>query len=234
MIENDDPLALPLWINGHAYLTMADTFFDVRNPHTGEILRRTPLCGADVAAKAVAAAQGALVKWALEPDEARAGHVAAIAEVLAGYAEHIAGLIAEETGKEAAAARAEVDEALELLRHAPSLSLFAGTVVAVVSDDRAPLLGLLSLAVPTIVAGGAVVGKPSPKAPGAAFAFAELTARAGLPDGVFNILHGDEAAIDGLCAQEDVGRLAFSGDPALGDKVRAIAARHGKAYVSRD
>lgn len=234
MIDNDEPLALPLWINGHAYLTMADSFFDVRNPRTGEVLRRTPLCGADVAGKAVAAAQTALLKWGLEPDEARAALLAPLADALAGYAAHFAGLIVEETGKDEAEAAAEVDEAVALLRHPPSFALFAGCVVAVLNDDRAPLLGLLSLAVPTLAAGGTVVAKPSPKAPSAAFAFAELTARAGLPDGVFNILQGDEAAIEGLCAQADVGRLAFAGDPAFGDKIRAIAERHGKPFVSRD
>ena len=49
MRQTDEPLAIPLWINGHAYLTLAPAFLDVRNPASGEILRRTPLCGADQA-----------------------------------------------------------------------------------------------------------------------------------------------------------------------------------------
>lgn len=232
--DTNDALVLPLWINGHAYLTMADRFFDVVNPRTGELLRRTPLCGADAAAKAVAAAQAVLPKWALDPDDERAGKLLPIADALAGYAEHFAGLIAAETGKDERAAADELAAAVDLLRQPWALTLLAGTVVAVVSDDREPLLGLLSLAIPALLAGGVVVAKPSPKAPSAAFAFAELTARAGLPDGVFNIVQGDVEAIEGLCAQPDVGRLAFAGDAALGEKIRAIAARHGKAFVSRD
>jgi acyl-CoA reductase-like NAD-dependent aldehyde dehydrogenase len=234
MTDPEDILALPLWINGHAYLTMADAFFDVVNPKTGELLRRTPLCGADIAAKAVAAAQAVLPKWALDPDNEREAKLLPIADALEGYAAHFAALIVAETGKDEAAATAEVAEAVALLRAPWALTLMAGTVVAVVNDDREPLLGLLSLAIPALLAGGVVVAKPSPKAPSAAFAFAELTARAGLPDGVFNILQGDLEAIEGLCTQPDVGRIAFVGDAALAEKVRAIAERHGKAFVSRD
>ncbi|MBL8881239.1 MAG: aldehyde dehydrogenase, partial [Phycisphaerales bacterium] len=102
---------------------------------------------------------------------------------------------------------------------------------AVVSDDRAPLLGPLQRAVPALLAGATVVVKPSPKAPSAAFALAELTARSAFPGGVFNILHGDLAAIEGLCSAAEVGLLLFAGDPALGSKVAAIATRHGKPFV---
>lgn len=232
--DNDDAMALPLWINGHAYLIMADTFFDVVNPKTGELLRRTPLCGADAAAKAVAAAQAALPKWALDPDEQREAKLLPLADALEGYAAHFAALVVAETGKDEAAAAAEVAEAVALLRAPWAMTLMAGTVVVAVNDDREPLLGLLSLAIPAILAGGVVVAKPSPKAPSAAFAFAELTARAGLPDGVFNIMQGDLAAIEGLCAQADVGRVAFAGDAELAEKIRAVAARYGKAFVSRD
>ena len=231
--DQQDVLALPLWINGHAYLTMADAFFDVINPQTGAILRRTPLCGADAAGKAVAAAQGALPGWALVADSERAAMLLSIAEMLEGYAAHFAALIVAETGKDETAANAEVAAAVALLRQSAAFEALAGAVVAVVNDDGEPLLGLLALAIPALLAGCVVVAKPSPKAPSAAFAFAELTARAGLPAGVFNIVQGDLEAIEGLCAQPDVARLAFAGDAVLVEKVRAVALRHGKAFVSR-
>lgn len=230
----ETPLALPLWINGHAYLTMTERFFDVIDPRSGDILRRTPLCGADAAAKAVAAAQAVLPKWAIEQDEGRRELFLAMAEALEGYAAHFRDLITAESGKESDEAAAEVDEAIALLRNPWALTLMAGTVAAVVSDARDPLLGILFLAVPALFAGGVVVARPSPQTPSAIFAFAELSSRSGLPDGVFNILQGDEEAIHGLCAQADVGRIAFVGEPALGESVRAIAERHGKGFVSRD
>lgn len=74
-----------------------------------------------------------------------------------------------------------------------------------------------------------MVVKPSPKAPGAAYAFCELSARAGWPGGVLNLVQGDEAAIDGLCAQAAVQQVAYAGEASLGQRVAAIAERHGKA-----
>ncbi|HRF11353.1 MAG: Succinate-semialdehyde dehydrogenase [NADP(+)] GabD [Candidatus Accumulibacter phosphatis] len=233
MTENDEILAIPLWINGHAYLTMAPAFFDVRDPCTGQIRRRTPLCGTDQALTAVASANAALPAWAALTVAARAALLAALAKALAGYAEHFAGLISEETGRDAASASTEVEQALHVLQAAAAGSPATGGsgVVAVVSDDRAPLLGPLQRAVPALLAGATVVVKPSPKAPSAAFALAELTARSAFPGGVFNILHGDLAAIEGLCSAAEVGLLLFAGDPALGSKVAAIATRHGKPFV---
>lgn len=226
MLETDDPLAIPLWINGHAYLTMPPTFLDVRNPLSGEILRRTPLCGAGEAQKAVEAAQAALALWAAETVATRAALLAAVGDALAGYAEHFAGLIVEETGMPVAAATVEVRAAVALL-HSPTAGGESG-VVAIVSDADAPLSGALSRAVPALLAGATVVVKPSPKAPSPIFALAELTARHGFPGGVFNVLQGDEAAIEGLCASRAVRILLFAGDPALGARVREIAVRHDK------
>ncbi|MBP6708482.1 MAG: aldehyde dehydrogenase [Candidatus Accumulibacter sp.] len=231
MSESDDVLAIPLWINGRAYLTMAPAFFDVRDARSGQVRRRTPLCGASEAQAAVASAQDALPAWAALTLAARASLLIALADALAEHAAHFAGLIGEETGKDAASAAAEVEAALGLLRARPTSTAATGSdVVAVVSDDRAPLLGPLQRAVPLLLAGATVVLKPSPKAPSAAFALAELTARSGFPGGVVNLLQGDLAAIEGLCAAKGVSRLLFAGDPALGSKVAAIAARHGKPF----
>ena len=232
MTESDEILAIPLWINGHAYLTMAPAFFDVRDVRSGKVRRRTPLCGAAEALAAVESARNALAAWAALTAEARATLLAALADALAGYAEHFAGLIAEETGKDAVAAAAEVSAALQVLRTATASTVATGGgVVAVVSDDRAPLLGPLRQAAPALLAGATLVLKPSPKAPSAVFALAELTARSGFPGGVVNILQGDLAAIEGLCAATEVSLLFFAGDPALGSKVAAIASRHGKPFV---
>jgi acyl-CoA reductase-like NAD-dependent aldehyde dehydrogenase len=228
MLETDDPLAIPLWINGHAYLTMAPMFLDVRNPVSGQVLRRTPLCGAGEAHKAVEAAQAALAQWGAQTSVARAALLAALADALAGYAGHFAKLIVEETGKDAALAAAEVSAAVALLRDAPAVNVSG--VAAIVSDDADPLLGALSHAVPALFAGATVVIKPSPKAPAALFALAELTARNGFPDGVFNILQGDEAAVEGLCTSSAVNILLFTGNAALGGRVADIARRHGKAF----
>ncbi|MBK7422990.1 MAG: aldehyde dehydrogenase [Propionivibrio sp.] len=205
MLQTDAPLAIPLWINGHAYLTLAPAFQDVRNPLSREVLRRTPLCGAAEAQKAVEAAHAALPLWCAQPATARAAMLVAVGEALAGYAGHFARLIVEETGKEQLAAEAEVSKAVALLCG----SLTAGApaaagVVGIVGNAAAPLLDLLRLAVPALMAGAVVVIKPNPEMPSAIFALAELTGRCAFPGGVFSILHGAEAAVDGLRAAEGV------------------------------
>jgi hypothetical protein len=60
----EGPTAIPMWINGHAFLTVTDDFFDVVNPATGEAVHRVPLAGAGEAAEAVAAARAAQPAWA--------------------------------------------------------------------------------------------------------------------------------------------------------------------------
>jgi succinate-semialdehyde dehydrogenase / glutarate-semialdehyde dehydrogenase len=206
MLQADAPPAIPLWINGHAFLTLAPGFMDVCNPMSGEVLRRIPLCGIGEARKAVDAARDALAAW-VALSSVRAAMLASVGNALAGYAAHFAKLIVEETGKDAAAADDEVAVAVSLLRTATPSE--ASDVLGVVGDAAWPLLGALQIAVPALAAGATVVIKPAPQAPSALFAVAELTARCAFPEGVFNILHGAEDAVDGL--REAIGgKLLFS------------------------
>ena len=196
MMQNDDTLAIPLWINGHAYLTLAPEFVDVRNPASGQVLRRTPLCGAATAQQAVTAALAAAAPWAARPAAERAALLGALSDALAAYAAHFARLIVEESGKDAAQAAAEVAAAVALLCSPPVGD--ASGVVAVVGSGDAPLLSSLRFAVPALMAGAAVVIRPAPQAPSAIFALAELSARCAFPAGVLNILQGGDAVVDGL------------------------------------
>lgn len=189
MQQNDTPPAVPLWIDGHAFLTVTPTFQDVRDPCTGDVVRRVPLCGVEEVRLAIAVGRVALASWTGMPAEARATLLSAVGDLLGSYGGHFAGLISEESGKEKTLALAEVDESVALLRSA-LVSLNAG-VVAIVGNSAMPLLSALSLAVPALLAGAVVVARPSPDTPSALFAFAELTTRCGIPNGVFNIVHGD-------------------------------------------
>jgi acyl-CoA reductase-like NAD-dependent aldehyde dehydrogenase len=135
-------------------------FFRCPRRSSGEIKRRTPLCGASEALAAATSAQAALPDWAARTVAERAALLLALADALAGYGEHFAALISEESGKDAALAAAEVGDALSLLRGAApgaasdtgSTGSAANAVVAIVSDDSAPLLGPLRHAVPALLA----------------------------------------------------------------------------------
>lgn len=218
--------AIPLWVNGRAFLTVSDAFHDVINPATGETVHRVPLCGASEAAEAVGAARAAQPAWAEMGMQARRVCLANLADELAGYAGHFAKLLMAETGFDEARASSEVAAAIASLQAA---AVGETGVIGLVLDASRPLAGLAESLAPALMAGATAVVKPSPKAPSAAFALCELSARAEWPAGVLNLLQGDTAAIEGLCAAA-VDRLVYVGEAALGGKVGAIAAAHGTPF----
>lgn len=222
----DGPKAIPLWINGHAFLTVSDRFHDVVDPLTGETLYRVPLCGASEAAEAVSAARNALPGWAALTVQGRQAALVALAVALDRYTGHFAKLLRAETGFAEERALDEVMAALAAL-HGSAVGE-AGTV-AIVADATRPLAGFAEAAAPALRAGATVVVKPSPRAPSAAFALCELSARAEWPAGVLNLMQGDSAAVEGLCAA-GVDRLVYCGNAALGVDVEAIAAAAGTPY----
>lgn len=222
----DGPMAIPLWINGHAFLTVTDSFFTVTNPASGEAIRRVPLCGASEAAEAVKAAQAAQPEWAMMGMPARRHCLANLAEALDRYTGHFAKLLVQECGFDEARATAEVGEAVAALQGA---SVGQTGVVGIVLDDSRPLANFAEAMAPALMAGAAVVVKPSPKAPSAVYALCELSSRAEWPAGVLNLMQGDAAAIAGLCSG-GVDRLVFSGHAALGVQVGAIAEAAGTPF----
>lgn len=219
----EGPKAIPLWINGHAFLTVTDAFFDVTNPATGEAIRRVPLCGASEAAEAVGAAQAAQPEWAMMGMPARRVCLASLGDALNNFSGHFAKLLMQDCGFDEARATAEVADAVAAL----SGAMVGETgVFGVVLDASRPLAGFAEIIAPALMAGATVVVKPSPKAPSAAYALCELSGRADWPAGVLNLLQGDTAAIAGLCAA-GIDRLVYAGHAALGVQVGAIAETAG-------
>lgn len=221
--SSEGPMALPLWINGHAYLTVTEAFFDVRDAHSNEVLRRVPLAGQSEAAEAVVSARRAQAVWQGTSRVERQACLTRLADGLARYAGHFAKLLQQETVCDDAAAAAEVESALAALR---GDSLGESGVLGIVIDPQRPLSAFLELAAPAWRAGACVIVKPSPKAPSAIFALCELTARAEWPAGVCNLMQGDVAAIEGLC-DAGIDRLQYRGEPLLGAQVAGLAAARG-------
>lgn len=217
--ESEGPKVLPCWINGHAYLSIPEAFFDVSNPATGEVIRRVPLCGATEAAEAVGAAKAAQPVWADMGMPARRVCLAGLAEALDGYAGHFAKLVSAECGFDEARAMTEVEEAIAALQ---GTTVGQTGVLGLVLDASRPLASFAELIAPAVMAGATVVVKPSPKAPSAVFALCELASRVEWPGGVLNLLQGDSAAIAGLCAA-GIDRLVYGGNATLGAQVGTMA-----------
>ncbi len=224
----EGPMAIPMWLNGHAFMTAGQGFLDVINPVSGEALRRVPLCGADEASEAQAAARAAQTGWAALDVGARREALAALATALDNYTGHFAKLLAQESGAENEVERAQVEAAVAALRGDSSGE---GGVFGLVLDASQPLLAFARAMAPAMLAGATLVVKPSPKAPSAVFALCELATRAQWPNGVLNLLQGDTAAVEGLCAS-GVDRLVYVGNAALGEQVGRMAAAAGVAFVS--
>lgn len=223
----EGPSAIPMWVNGHAFLTVGNDFYDVTNPATGEAIRRVPLCGAPEAAEAVQAARAAQPGWADMGLPARRVCLGRLADALEGYAGHFAKLLRAESGAEEAEAAAEVAAAVSALR---GMTVGDTGVFGLVLDAGRPLAAFAESVAPAVLAGATLVVKPSLKAPSAVYALCELSARAEWPAGVLNLLQGDTAAIDGLCAA-GLDRLAYRGNAELGEKIGALAEAAGMPFL---
>lgn len=221
---NDAP-ALPLWVDGHAYLLMADGFQPVLDGE-GRTVRKVPLYGDEAVRIAATSAADARAAWLDLPATGRAACLAELAALLARYRAHLEKLLGEEAGLDGAAAQAELDAALVALAGsapAPEVAARPGGVAAVAGDADAPLAGALACVVAALAAGWAVVVKTSPKAPSALFATCELFSRAGFPAGLVNCIHGDEAAMRALATSRQIGALAFVGSAPRAARVGALA-----------
>ena len=223
----EGPMAIPMWVNGHAFLSVGDAFYDVVNPVTGEALRRVPLCGASEAGEAVAAARAAQPEWAAMGLAARQVCLGKLADGVDRYTGHFAKLLTQDLGLTEEAATADVQAAIEALR---GMAVGETGVAGLVVDADRPLVRLAKALVPTLLAGGTVVVKPSPKAPSAVFALCELTSRVEWPAGVVNLLQGDTAAVTGLCGAP-VDRIIYAGQPELGKQVKMLAEASGKTFA---
>lgn len=226
----DDAPALPLWIDGHAYLMMAEQFLDVQDA-SGQVVRRVPLYGEEAVAIAVASAQKALPAWQAQSPEQRLACRRELHELLTRYRAHLAKLLAAECACSPELADAELEQALAAVAALPLPQGNDGGIAAVLGDALAPLAGPLACALDALATGRCVILKPSPKAPSALFACAELFSRAGYPPGVVNCVHGDEQAVRALCGNAGVDAVVFTGSETLAVRIGEIALAAGKGYA---
>lgn len=236
------------WAGGAPLEGTSGRFSGVTDPATGAVTARLPLAADDEAATVVAAAKAAFPGWRDTSLSRRTQVLFAFRELLNARAGELAELITAEHGKVASDAAGEVARGQEVVEFAcgmPHLLKGSATENASTGVDvhsvRQPLgvTGIISpfnfpAMVPmwffpiAIAAGNTVVLKPSEKVPSAALWIAELWREAGLPDGVFNVLHGDRDAVDHLLTSPDVASISFVGSTPIARYVYETATAHGK------
>ncbi|MFF3257221.1 CoA-acylating methylmalonate-semialdehyde dehydrogenase [Actinacidiphila glaucinigra] len=239
------------WIAGKPFGGAAGasgTWGPVTDPATGEVTTRVAMGGADEVAAAVAAAKDAYAGWRTSSLAQRTAILFRYRELLDARREDLAALITAEQGKVHADALGEVARGLEIVELACGLgaalkgetSTEVSSLVDVVSV-RQPLgviVGISPFNFPAMIGmwmfpmaiacGNTFVHKPSSKAPSASMLLAELAAEAGVPDGVLNIVHGDEVAVNALLDHPDVAAVSFVGSTPVARHVYRRAAATGK------
>lgn len=236
------------WIDGKLVEGSSDRRGDVFDPSTGRVARQVMFASAEDVDAAVDAASAAFGSWRSSSLAERSRILFRFRELLDQRVDSLAAVISAEHGKVLSDALGEVARGLEVVEFAcgmPQLlkgDFSEGVSARVdVSSIRQPLgvVGIISpfnfpAMVPcwffpiAIAAGNTVILKPSEKDPSAANWLAELWAEAGLPAGVFNVVHGDKVAVDSLLSHPEVKAVSFVGSTPIARYVYETATRFGK------
>jgi malonate-semialdehyde dehydrogenase (acetylating)/methylmalonate-semialdehyde dehydrogenase len=236
------------WIAGRPVASTSGRWGEVTNPATGVVTKRVPFANAAEVDAAVKAAQAALPAWRDAPPLRRARVMQKFLALLQDNQKALAQLITEEHGKTLPDAMGEVQRGLEVVEFAcgiPHLlkgeySENVGTqvdthtvrqpvgVCAGITPFNFPAMVPMWMYPVAIACGNTFVLKISEKVPSASMLAAELFKQAGLPDGVFNVVHGDKEAVDALLAHPGIGAISFVGSTPIARYIYETGARNGK------
>jgi malonate-semialdehyde dehydrogenase (acetylating)/methylmalonate-semialdehyde dehydrogenase len=239
---------VPLLIGGHFEKSASDRGGEVFNPSTGRVQATVPFCTADEIDRAVQVAAEALPAWSDTPAVDRARVMFRFREKLQTRFEELAALVTREHGKTLAEARAEMQRGIEMVEFAcgiPSLlmgqslenlassvdcqsSRHAVGVCVGITPFNFPSMVPLWMFPVAITCGNTFILKPSEKVPLSAIKLGELLTESGLPPGVFNVVHGDRAAVDALLTHPVVRAVSFVGSTAVARHVYQTGTANGK------
>jgi malonate-semialdehyde dehydrogenase (acetylating)/methylmalonate-semialdehyde dehydrogenase len=238
---------VPVWINGKA-LAPSGRFGEVFNPATGQVTKRVVFSDPQLVDSAVKAAAAAFPAWRDTPPLRRARIMMEFLNLLKKNQKELAAIVTDEHGKTLPDAMGSVQRGIEVVEFAcgiPQLlkgehSENVGTqvdthtvrqpvgVCAGITPFNFPVMVPLWMFPMAIACGNTFVLKPSEKVPSASVRMAELFKEAGLPDGVFNVVHGDKVAVDGLLSHPDVKAVSFVGSTPIARYIYETCAKNGK------
>ncbi len=239
---------VPSYIGGRFDEPRADRMDPVPDPATGEAIAQLAYSTHEQIDAAVAAAKRAFPEWSETPVPDRAQVMFRFKALMEEHFEELARLVTQENGKTLEESRGEVRRAIEVVDFAcgaPTLLMgttlnqiakgidselvrFAVGVVAGITPFNFPNMVPLWMIPIALVCGNTFVHKPSPLTPLSPIRIAELLAKAGLPAGAFNVVHGAKQAVDHLLAHPDVAAVSFVGSASVAAHIYATAAANGK------
>jgi malonate-semialdehyde dehydrogenase (acetylating)/methylmalonate-semialdehyde dehydrogenase len=236
------------WIGGKPATGESSRTSPVWNPATGAQQAQVLLASTADVDQAVQSAKAAFASWSQSSLSTRTKILFAFRELVNARTQELAEIISDEHGKVVSDARGEVQRGLEVVEFACGIpTLLKGDYSDQVSSGvdlfsfRSPLgvcAGITPFNFPAMVpmwmhpvaiaCGNTFVLKPSERDPSAAQFTAELWAEAGLPDGVFNVVHGDKEAVDALLDHPDVAAVSFVGSTPIAKYIHQRGTANGK------
>ena len=239
------------YINGQFTDAITAATLDVVSPLDGTYLSVVPLSAEDDLNNAVDSARTAFAAWSKIPVKERVQVFFRYKNLLEKNLHELAALITEENGKTMNEAVAEIEKCIELTEFACSIpQLITGEVLEVSKGvecrtERVPL-GIVASIVPfnfpamvpnwtipnAIALGNCMIIKPSEKVPLTLARIADLLKEAGLPDGVFNIVNGDQEMVEAICAHPDINAVTFVGSTKVAKIVYRSATQHLKQCLA--
>ncbi len=236
------------WIGGRLVAGTSGREGDVFDPATGVVARHVDFASADEVGAAVAAAKAAFPGWRATSLSKRTEILFKIRNVVEARRHELAAHLTAEHGKVPSDALGEIARGLENLEFATGIPhLLKGGfseqvstgvdvyqirqplgVVAGITPFNFPAMVPMWMFATAIAAGNTFVLKPSEKDPSAANFMAELLHEAGVPDGVFNVVHGDKVAVDAILAHPDIAAISFVGSTPVARYIYETGTKNGK------
>ena len=233
------------WIAGRWTAAVDGRRIAIRNPANGTVVGEVPMMGAVETRTAIEAAAAALSNWSRKTAKERAVILRRFADLMIANTNDLAIIMTAEQGKPLAESKGEIAYAASFIEwFAEEGKRIYGDVIPTFRADSRVLVLRQPVGVaaaitpwnfpaamitrklgPALAAGCTFVCKPAPQTPFSALALAELAQRAGIPDGVFNVVTGDAEQIGGeLTRNPLVRKLSFTGSTAVGKKLIAQCA----------
>ncbi len=236
------------WIGGDRWAGTSERHGDVFDPATGRVSGQVDFASRATVDEAVAAAKAAFPGWRDTSLTRRTQVLFRFREILNARKEEVAAAITAEHGKVLSDALGEVTRGLEVVEFACGLGhLMKGGysegvstgvdvfsirqplgVVGIISPFNFPAMVPMWFFPIAVAAGNTVVLKPSEKDPSPSMLLAEMWKEAGLPDGVFNVVHGDKESVDALLEHPDVKSISFVGSTPIAKYIYETGTKHGK------
>ncbi|WP_411152586.1 CoA-acylating methylmalonate-semialdehyde dehydrogenase [Streptomyces sp. A30] len=236
------------WINGSPAAGTSPETAPVFNPATGQEQARVALASAADVDTAVTAATAAFETWSESSLTQRTQVMFAFRQLLVEHEEELGRIISAEHGKTVDDARGEITRGREVVEFACGLGdVLKGSfsdqvsrgvdvhnfrqplgVVAGITPFNFPAMVPLWMHPIAIATGNTFILKPSERDPSAANFVAGLYKRAGLPDGVFNVVHGGKDAVDAILTHSGIEAVSFVGSTPIARYVHETATSHGK------